>query len=242
MTVDEITALDPILRDGGIGPLAETMINKRQHAAELRAWSARVNGLTPELTQAQADRLDADADVLSDISAHRPTPMVVGTGGEVLPDALKPRSFVDTMRDRPDAVAVDASRHRLSLAKMAGVAAMALDAAETAQAENSLEKMLAHQCAAAHAIAMQLQAEALSLLADFQKTGRRLAILTTEAARLVNVSGRMMETSQRAMMTLHRLRNSGRQTVVVQHVHVSDGGQAVVAGQMRGRGRSKRTA
>jgi hypothetical protein len=42
----------------------------------------------------------------------------------------------------------------------------------------------------------------------------------------------MMETYQRALLTLDRLRNGGKQTVVVQHVAVANGGQAVVAGTM----------
>jgi hypothetical protein len=57
----------------------------------------------------------------------------------------------------------------------------------------------------------------------------------------MNSSARMMDVSQRGMITMNRLRNSGRQTMVVQHVHVSDGGQAVVAGQVKGRGRAQRT-
>jgi hypothetical protein len=35
------------------------------------------------------------------------------------------------------------------------------------------------------------------------------------------------------MMTLDRLRAGGKQTIVVQHVQVNDGGQAVVAGKMK---------
>jgi hypothetical protein len=147
---------------------------------------------------------------------------------------------METMQGRPGAMAVDASRHRLSLAKAAGVGAMAIDAAETIQARNSLEKMVSHQVAAAHEVAMQLQAAGLSLIQQFQRTGSQHALLTTEAARLLNVCSRMMEASQRGVLALHRLHHSGRQTVVVQHVHVGDGGQAVVAGQMKQRRGRKR--
>jgi hypothetical protein len=61
MPIDEITAPGPLLRDSGISSLAEAMTNKRQHAAELRAWVGRADGPTSESTQTQADRLDADA-------------------------------------------------------------------------------------------------------------------------------------------------------------------------------------
>jgi hypothetical protein len=101
--------------------------------------------------------------------------------------------------------------------------------------------MVAHQIAVAHIAAVETQVEALALLREFANSDRRYAILTTEAARLMNSSARMMDVSQRGMITMNRLRNSGRQTMVVQHVHVSDGGQAVVAGQVKGRGRAQRT-
>ena len=43
----------------------------------------------------------------------------------------------------------------------------------------------------------------------------------------------MMDSYQHAMLTLERMRNGGKQTVVLQHVTVADGGQAVVAGQVK---------
>jgi len=36
------------------------------------------------------------------------------------------------------------------------------------------------------------------------------------------------------MLTLLKFKTGGKQTVVVQHVHVSDGGQAVIAGSVGG--------
>ena len=42
-----------------------------------------------------------------------------------------------------------------------------------------------------------------------------------------------MDVSQNALATLQRIRTGGQQTVVVQHVQVSGGGQAVIAGSMR---------
>ena len=51
-----------------------------------------------------------------------------------------------------------------------------------------------------------------------------------EAARLATAAARMMEATARAALVLDKLRNGNRQTVVVQHVAVGDGGQAVVAG------------
>jgi hypothetical protein len=43
------------------------------------------------------------------------------------------------------------------------------------------------------------------------------------------------------LLTFQRLRSGGTQKIVVQHVTVEDGGQAVVAGELKGGGRRKRT-
>ena len=53
-----------------------------------------------------------------------------------------------------------------------------------------------------------------------------------ETARLANAAARLMRTYQESMLTLQKIRTGGRQTMVVQHVHVTDGGQAVVAGSV----------
>jgi hypothetical protein len=214
----------------------------RQKAAEFRAFAGRVKGMTSDEARVKADRLDAEADALLDITARTGAPLRVGTGGEATTAMSVSSAFVDTLVECPDMVAVDAGRHRLALAEKAGALAIALDAAETVQAANSLEKMVAHQIAAAHVAAMGLQAEALALLRDFRESGGRYAILTTEAAKLTNASCRMMEMAQRGVATLHRLRNTGRQTIVVQHVHVGEGGRAVVAGEVNGPSRDTRTA
>lgn len=212
-----------------------------QDAAEHRAFASRVKGMTTEAARARADRLDVQADVLLDPATYTDEPVTLCAGGEIATGTIESGPFIDTLLASPDMIAVDASRHRLGLASRTGGLALAMDAAATAQVENSLEKMLAHQTAAAHIAAMELQAEALALIEEFRKTDRRFAILTTEAARLMNASGRMMEVTQRGVLTLHRLRTNGRQTLIVQHVNVGSGGQAVVAGQLKDRRRGKRT-
>jgi hypothetical protein len=116
---------------------------------------------------------------------------------------------------------------------------MWLDAAETIQAANSLEKMLAHQMAAAHSMAMKLQVEAHELIRTYKRTGYIHQQLSIEAGRLLNASARMMETYQHGMLTLQKMRSGGQQTVVVQHVNVGDGGRAMVAGQVKLRGKKR---
>jgi hypothetical protein len=143
-------------------------------------------------------------------------------------------------RARPDMLAIDASRQRMELADKAKVLELGLDAAATTQAENSLEKMLAHQMAAAHTAAMEAQAAALDLMHRFKHTGYAHQLLSIEACRMMNASARMMDTFQHGMLTLAKVRSGGQQTVVVQHIDVGAGGQAMVAGQVKVRGNKRR--
>jgi hypothetical protein len=55
----------------------------------------------------------------------------------------------------------------------------------------------------------------------------------------MNAAARAMSAFNEGMLTLAKVRTGGRQNVVVQHVDVR-GGQAVVAGQVAGRGRTGR--
>jgi threonine/homoserine efflux transporter RhtA len=63
----------------------------------------------------------------------------------------------------------------MELADKADALTLGVDAAATIQAENSLEKMLAHQMAAAHTAAMEAQANALDLMQRFKPDRRRTA-------------------------------------------------------------------
>ena len=75
----------------------------------------------------------------------------VGAGGELVPASILGQNrFCPLLRDTvssPDYVSVDASRDRLELAQEAGALETGLDLADTVAAQNSLEKMLAHQMA-----------------------------------------------------------------------------------------------
>ena len=46
-----------------------------------------------------------------------------------------------------------------------------------------------------------------------------------------------MQAFQSGVLALHKIRTGGKQVVVVQHVDVSNGGQAVVAGSMNAGGK-----
>src|SRR5215207_5567466 len=79
----------------------------------------------------------------------------LGTGGELI-QLRKASMYLLNTLDCPDFIAADASAQRMHLAYDAGALAMGVDTADTIQAANSLEKMLAHQLAAAYVGAMRL--------------------------------------------------------------------------------------
>jgi hypothetical protein len=135
--------------------------------------------------------------------------------GEAVP-ARRSR-LADTLKV-PGVAALDASAHRLELLGRLGLdcTAMALDASDSIEARNSLEKMLAHQLAVAHKTALEITAKA-----SFEEN-------VTEKARSLNLAARLMEVFQNGLLTLQRLRSGGDQRITVQHVTVSAGAQAIV--------------
>lgn len=146
-----------------------------------------------------------------------------GAGGEVVdPSKLE---MVNTLQN-PTLAAIDASNHRTELITSIGgsVAAMALDVADTVQADNSIEKMLAHQMAAIHDAGMRTMQRA-NVTQD--------AVL---AAKLLNSAARCFDTFQRGTMALERLRGKQEQRILVQHVNVGQGAQAVIGNIQTGVG------
>lgn len=139
--------------------------------------------------------------------------------------------LVDTVRERPDMLAADASIKRLELADAVDVLALGADMAETIRPGNSAKGAMAQQLAAGGALAMKLAAKAADFLVHARSSYRaeRQQVQSTEAARCAAAATRMMEAYQRGLLTLERLRKRGRQTVVLQYVAVGDGGKVVVA-------------
>ena len=159
----------------------------------------------------------------------------LGAGRELVPASIlgensRALELRDTVAD-PNYVTVDASRDRLELANQAGCLEEALDAAETIDAQNSLEKMLAHQLAASHRSSMKMTEQLNACLGRMNHGYAERACV--QATRLAGAIARMNGSYQSGVLTLQKLRTGGRQTVVVQHVNVNDGGQALVAGEMQ---------
>src|SRR6266478_10036586 len=170
----------------------------------------------------------------------------IGAGGELIDienrrDAL---GVVDTVAD-PDYVTASASRERLELANEAGSLDLALDVADSIQAQDSLEKMLVHEMAVLHRGMMRAATrmnEELYAGAGLDE-GRREAA-NVRACRLAGAISRLSATYQQGLLTLQRKRTGGNQHVTVKHIHqqvnVTEGGQAVVAGDTVTRGPGER--
>jgi hypothetical protein len=209
----------------------------RRVADYLEAEGDRVG---PRFERAEARRLERTAGLALDPGVHTTGPITVGNGGEIAIGTTAMRPYVDTARERPSMLAVDASRQRMELADKAGALTLAIDAAATIEAANSLEKMLVQEMTAAHVMAMELQAEARELLQRYRRSGFIHQQLSIEAGRLLGASARMMDSFQSGMLTIQKVRTGGRQVVVVQHMSVNDGGRGAMVGQVKLRGKNGR--
>ena len=156
----------------------------------------------------------------------------VGVGRELVPAETDLRDTVTN----PDYVTADASRDRLQLLQRVGALELGLDAADTIEARNSLEKMAAHQMAVLHRHIMRMAGAMDDMLTAYphQETFQTRNI---ERCRLANSIARMSAAYLQGLLVLARIRSGGTQTVNVHHHHqnvqVNDGGQAVVAGKVR---------
>jgi hypothetical protein len=167
----------------------------------------------------------------------------IGAGGELIlspAEAAEAPGLACTVED-PDMTIAVASRERLELAAEAQVMSQAVDMAETIRAKDSLRKGMAHQLAALHQLFMRFAAKANGWLdrSDPRVFGTTNAqIASVEAQRAANASARLSGAYQEGMLALQRLRTGGKQVVQVQYVNVGDGGQAVVAGSIKGRSKT----
>jgi hypothetical protein len=102
-----------------------------------------------------------------------------------------------------------------------GISELSMNAAlamiEAAAPRDEIETALAVQMACTHTAAMAVLAKVDVAFG----TEQRVATFATAAARLMRAYATQVE-------VLRRLRNGGQQYVRVEHVHVNDGGQAVI--------------
>jgi len=204
---------------------ADRALNKAAILREDAKEYPHLHHATPEATLAEADALEtaALAYIYPDVVP------AIGEKGELVPTEAASKS-----RRSPKVRAI-ADNERLGLASEARADELAIDMAESVGAETSLEKAMAHQLAAAHALALRVIGRAnleIEGMHRFDRQGQRETMV--EVARLSNAAARLMQTYQQGALALTKIRGGGAQTIVVQHVQVNDGGQAVIAGQARG--------
>jgi hypothetical protein len=160
--------------------------------------------------------------------------------GEVMPDGKDTKhQFIRDSLKSPDSAALDASlaRTNLLLQDHLDVLAVGIDAVNSIDDANSLEKMLLHQASAAHIASMQLMNLVMARSADLDHIDSTVRDRATEhTSRLINSFARTTSCYQQSLLTLNKLRNGGKQTVTVQHVNVEPGGQAVVGDVHHGGG------
>ncbi len=159
--------------------------------------------------------------------------MVKDTGpGNGLSVAQNSREIdlIDTL-ENPSMIGLGASHQRLEALQRLGLVQSGMDLAQTVNASNSIEKMACHQLAALHFAAMRLLGHAVG-------AGQLREPDDVLALRLTNAATRLIETYQSGMLALLKFKTGGKQTVVVQHNHIADGGQAVIAGSVTKTGAS----
>ncbi len=205
--------------------LTEAAMEKRRQAAYERTYKTGAP-LAPMFERQAAELLKLDM------------PPDVGPGGEVVNEQVaglgqKRWNIRETLREGADRIAEDASLRRTDLLMQPSFNCLAngIDAADSIGADNSMERMLAHQLAVAHEAAMRVMDRALSL--ESQRD-------SVEGCRLANTAARLMSVYQDGLLTLQRLRTGGTQNVVVQHVNVESGAQAVIGMATGGRKRGGR--
>lgn len=176
-----------------------------------RSLQAPEEGLaaTPE----QLEYIKTAGHLHANIALSTPVQSVAIAGGEIAePSAESATTLTSSI------VALEASNERVHLLSGLGydIAALALDTAESAGAVGSIEQMLAHQVAAAHHQMMTMLTKA--------SVEPNLTLQVQYSA----LAAKWMAASNNAAMTLKKLKASGEQRITIQHVNVSDGGQAVI--------------
>jgi hypothetical protein len=126
---------------------------------------------------------------------------------------------------------VEASLYQLIAAARlpnSGISEIAVNASlaviEGAKPQGEIECALVMQMACTHTAAMSV----LGTFAGPRAYGREVPLKASAAARLMRAYATQVE-------TLRRLRNGGSQIVRVEHVHVNDGGEALIGNVKTGR-------
>lgn len=195
---------------------AYSAIKLKEQSLKKRVHASTTDPIRRECDLGEASLLDKQSIVL----ITPPKPLKRGAGGEIIPPEDLGLSGLELSLKEPDLLDAEVTIKRTNLADKAGVFEMAIEAAESIKAKNSVQRMQAHQLALAHKYAMELMADA---------SKQRDPIIKVK---LMNCSARLMEAYSKGALALQRLQTGASQVVQVQHVQVN--GQAVI-GNVGGR-------
>ena len=195
--------------------LATKAVSQSVQSQRTRAWSVRNRAAgNIEFADNQARLSNWYGHAAASLKSHgnRMANSALIASGEA---AMSPGHFKDTLAE-PNLIAIESSEMRGRLLLSNDIVALGIDVSNTIEASNTVEKLLAHEIALSHKIALEQAAIAAS--------EPRSAM----AIKHLQVSARMMTAFQQGVLTLQKLRTGGTQNMVVQHVYVADGAQAVV--------------
>ena len=221
----------------------EAALKKKHSATRLRRWADEHAAGDPtgaRFARKDAAVLEAKADADLSRWAYTTAPTEFGNGGELVPlPEPETHHLAEHVREPADTLAHSASTQRMELAGEADALTLGLDAANSIKARDSVEKMLVHQAAAAHKLAMRLIAKAEHQLSQVQDWNPKAwSAHSVEAARLTHAAGKLMGAFNDAVLTVQRRPSGGKQAVQVQQVAVGPGGKTIVAGSLKGRGKT----
>jgi hypothetical protein len=190
----------------------------------LRAPTARAAARVADARARNANRKER-ASVRAERGTRKlgPTHSDVVGWSHVMLDACGTNSadFLASLIDQVEAATRPLGSQEFAQGTHLNAALAAIDAMEPA---NEMEAMLLAQMAAAHALAMDMLAQARQTRrADHTATYGSLAM-------------KLMRTYATQVETFAKLRRRGEQTVRVEHVHVHAGGQAIVGNVRHGGG------
>ncbi len=133
-----------------------------------------------------------------------------GNGGEVI--ALEEEMTFDTpglydaLTQRPSVLEAVASRERLDVLTQADAISLGVDLAQSVNADSSLEKLLAHQIAASHRLAMRFMGMSHDELQGYKTYGQLER--SVEASRSASSASRLMAACSASALVLQRLQQS----------------------------------
>ena len=174
-------------------------------AQHRRALAPDYDPIRREFELGLAERMDQEAQAL----LTPPESLQSGLGGEIVPHVQDGLPGLESTLKEPDMLNAEASKQRMHLLERVGALELGVESAHQVDARNTIEKMAAHQMAAAHKRAMELLAESAS------------ANDSDTAIKKARASARLMDAFSRSALTLERLQRGGGQTIQVQYMQVN---------------------